>query len=90
MSEVTTVTNLSSAEPTKYQYDLCGYQTTKNSSLKRHKMMVHEGKKSPCDHYENQASRKGDLKQHIESVHEGMKYPCNICQYQATTESSLR
>ena len=62
------------------QCDHFEYKVTTQGSLKKHKMLTHEGIKYQCDACEYKAKQKGALKTHTMSVHEGIKYQCDHCE----------
>jgi len=73
-----------------YDCDVCDYQATQQSSLKRHKLAKHEGVRYNCNLCQYTASQMSILKQHKMTEHEGVRYVCDQCDYQATQTSSLK
>ena len=61
-------------EKFKYPCDLCGYEATQQSNLKRHIESVHQKIKYPCNICEYQATTQTSLKTHVKSVHEKVSY----------------
>ena len=66
-------------ENKKYDFDICGHQSTTPGSLKVHKQAIHENKKYDCDICGHQFTDKGHLKRHNQAIHENKKYDCDIC-----------
>jgi len=49
--------------------DICDFTTNHLKSKRRHMMVIHEGKRHPCDHCSFQATQSYDLKKHIVKKH---------------------
>ena len=59
----------------KFPCNQCESKFTQNSSLKIHKMSVHDNIKYLCNLCDSKFTQKGHLNTHKMSVHESIKYP---------------
>ena len=60
------------------------------SSLKTHRMSLHESVKYPCNLCKYKATLKSSLKIHEISVHESAKYQCTQCDYKFTHKNNIK
>ena len=78
--------------PKEWECDLCNKSFTQAGNLKRHKRIVHEGRKGyECDICKKTYREVQSLKVHIKCVHEGIReYQCAFCDKLCSTKSSLK
>ena len=61
-------------EKKTFKCDICDYNFSLRTDMKRHMASVHEGVKPfKCDICDYSCSEKGSMKRHVASVHEGKK-----------------
>ena len=74
-----------------YHCKSCEYQAKDTSTLRKHRLSVHEGIRFSCDLCDHQATRNSSLKIHKETVHLGVKrYKCNICPKEFTWSNDMK
>jgi len=74
----------------RFPCDQCEYAPTDKSSLRQHKLSVHEHKRFYCQDCQYDASAKSTLRKHRRVVHLGIRFPCDECDYTATSRSAVR
>ena len=74
----------------KHECVQCHKTFYNSSTLRRHKLSVHEGVKYACDQCDHQATTQSHLTVHIQSMHEGIKYACDQCDQLFTQKNHLR
>ena len=86
-SQIVSVQN----EMKTFKCDICEYNCSNRSNLKRHVASVHEENKHfKCDFCNYTCSQKSDLKKHVKSVHEGKKhFKCDFCNSAFSQKSNL-
>jgi len=70
-----------------FDCDLCPFQFTQLSSLKRHKMAKHSGDTYNCEMCEYMGTTPNNLRLHKRSKHEGVRFPCDLCGFEGTQAS---
>ena len=65
-------------------------QSYTKSSLKTHRMSLHESVKYPCNLCKYKTTLKSSLKIHEISVHESAKYQCTQCDYKFTHKNNFK
>ena len=70
--------------------NICDFKAANSSSLRVHKLNLHEGKRYYCDKCDYKAAHSMNLRFHIQIVHEGIRYECNECDYKSTKKWYLK
>ena len=76
----------------KYSCDICHYKSTNETSMARHKRVVHDNIKDyNCDKCGMSFALRGSLNKHIQIVHEKIKeFKCELCEYMCDSRSKLQ
>ena len=68
----------------------CDFIAANSSSLRTHRLNIHEGKRYYCNQCDYNVAHTMNLKSHVQIVHEGIRYECNECDFKATLRKNLR